>query len=38
MEKFEGYEMGVFWSFYGDSMAIKRLNMGIIVFANYFAQ
>jgi hypothetical protein len=36
--RLEGWDMGVFKSFYADSLVIKRLNMGIIVFADYFVQ
>jgi hypothetical protein len=38
VEKLEGWDMGVFKSFYVDPLVIKRLNMSIIVFANYFVQ
>jgi len=36
LKELETYGMEVFWFFYADVLVIKKLNMSIIIFIDYF--
>jgi hypothetical protein len=36
VKKLEGWDTGVAWSFYINSLLIKRINIDIIIFLDYF--